>query len=139
MLDIERLTAKAVYGTANARDLQAIGHSISKLPEIKSLISYAIGVIFGRYSLDVEGLAYAGGEWDNTKYSTFIPDADNCLPITDEEYFEYIKTLKSNEFARKVKILDLKSNIYHPYERKLTEKDIQRTVKYMRSLMILEN
>ena len=56
--------------------------------EIKSLISYAVGCMFGRYSLDVEGIAYAGGEWDNTKYSTFIPDADNCIPITDEEYFE---------------------------------------------------
>ena len=39
MLDMERLTARAVYGTANARDLQAIGYSISKLPEIKSVIS----------------------------------------------------------------------------------------------------
>ena len=56
--------------------------------EIKSLISYAVGCMFGRYSLDAPGLAYAGGEWDSTKYSTFIPDADNCLPITDEEYFE---------------------------------------------------
>ena len=56
--------------------------------EIKSLISYAVGCMLGRYSLDVEGLAYAGGKWNTTKYSTFIPDADNCLPITDEEYFE---------------------------------------------------
>ena len=56
--------------------------------EIKSLISYAVGCMLGRYSLDAPGLAYAGGEWDSTKYSTFIPDADNCLPITDEEYFE---------------------------------------------------
>lgn len=56
--------------------------------EIKSLISYAVGCMLGRYSLDAPGLAYAGGEWDNTKYSTFIPDDDNCLPITDEEYFE---------------------------------------------------
>ncbi len=39
MLDIERLTAKAVYGTANARDLKAIGESIKHLPEIKALIS----------------------------------------------------------------------------------------------------
>lgn len=31
--------------------------------EIKSLISYAVGCWFGRYSLDVKGLAYAGGEW----------------------------------------------------------------------------
>lgn len=56
--------------------------------DIKSLISFAVGCIFGRYSLDIEGLAYAGGEWDNSKYKTFIPDKDNCIPITDEEYFE---------------------------------------------------
>ena len=56
--------------------------------EIKSLLSYAVGCMFGRYSLDVEGLAYAGGEWDDSKYSTFIPDADNVIPITDDEYFD---------------------------------------------------
>ncbi|MDD3041132.1 BREX-1 system adenine-specific DNA-methyltransferase PglX [Bacteroides sp.] len=56
--------------------------------EICSFISYAVGCMFGRYSLDVDGLAYAGGEWDNSKYSTFISDKDNILPITDEEYFE---------------------------------------------------
>ena len=56
--------------------------------EIKSLISYAVGCIFGRYSLDVEGLAYAGGEWDSSKYKTIIPDTDNILPICDDEYFD---------------------------------------------------
>ena len=56
--------------------------------EIKSLISYAVGCMFGRYSLDVEGLAYAGGEWDSSKYVSFIPDNDNVIPITDEEYLE---------------------------------------------------
>ncbi|MDD3308118.1 MAG: BREX-1 system adenine-specific DNA-methyltransferase PglX [Acetobacterium sp.] len=55
---------------------------------IVSLISYVVGCMFGRYSLDVDGLAYAGGEWDDGKYSTFIPDKDNIIPITDEEYFE---------------------------------------------------
>ena len=56
--------------------------------EIRSLISYAVGCMFGRYSLDVEGLAYAGGEWDASKYSTFTPDVDGILPITDEEYLD---------------------------------------------------
>lgn len=56
--------------------------------EIVSLISYAVGCMLGRYSLDVEGLAYAGGEWDDSKYTTSIPDIDNCIPVTDEEYFE---------------------------------------------------
>ncbi len=70
--------------------------------EIRSLISYAVGCMFGRYSLDAEGLAYAGGEWDADKYRSFIPDQDNILPICDDEYFdddivgrfvEFIKTV----------------------------------------------
>lgn len=56
--------------------------------DIRSFISYAVGCMFGRYSLDVEGLAYAGGVWDQSKYKTYIPDVDNCIPITDEEYFD---------------------------------------------------
>ena len=54
--------------------------------DIKSLLSYAVGCMFGRYSLDTEGLAYAGGDWDESKYKTFLPDVDGILPITDEEY-----------------------------------------------------
>ena len=54
--------------------------------DIKSLLSYAVGCMFGRYSLDTEGLSYAGGDWDESKYKTFLPDVDGILPITDEEY-----------------------------------------------------
>ena len=70
--------------------------------EIVSLLSYAVGCMFGRYSLDVEGLAYAGGVWDDSKYSTFIPDADNCIPITDEAYFEDDIVGRLAEFVRVV-------------------------------------
>ena len=56
--------------------------------ELVSLISYAVGCMFGRYSLDVEGLAYAGGEWDTSKYASFAADKDNIIPICDDEYFE---------------------------------------------------
>lgn len=89
--------------------------------DIRSLISYAVGCIFGRYSLDEPGLVLAGqsfeshffaasaprsgtgragapGPYHNTgkfyyktadgiKPCTFSPDADNVIPITDEEYF----------------------------------------------------
>lgn len=70
--------------------------------DIRSFIMYAVGCMFGRYSLDEEGLIYAGGEWDSSRYKTFIPDDDNCIPITDEEYFsddivgrfvEFVKTV----------------------------------------------
>lgn len=56
--------------------------------DIRSFISYAVGCMFGRYSLDVNGLAYAGGEWDNSKYASFAADKDNIIPICDDEYFE---------------------------------------------------
>lgn len=56
--------------------------------EIRSLISYAVGCMFGRYSLDVEGLAYAGGHWNAGKYRSFIPDKDNIIPVCDDEYFD---------------------------------------------------
>ena len=70
--------------------------------EIKSLISYAVGCIFGRYSLDVEGLCYAGGEWDDSKYKTIIPDKDNILPICDDDYFEDDLTAKFINFVKVV-------------------------------------
>ena len=56
--------------------------------DIRSFISYAVGCMFGRYSLDVEGLAYAGGEWDAEKYRIYPADEDNIIPICDDEYFE---------------------------------------------------
>ena len=54
---------------------------------IRSFVSYSVVCMFCRYSLDEEGLIYAGGEWDSSRYQTFLPDDDNCIPITDEEYF----------------------------------------------------
>ena len=56
--------------------------------DIRSFISYAVGCMFGRYSLDVDGLAYAGGEWDSSKYVSYAADKDNIIPICDDEYFE---------------------------------------------------
>lgn len=70
--------------------------------EIVSLISYAVGCMFGRYSLDVDGLAYAGGEWGESRYKTFLPDEDNCIPVTDEEYFKDDIVGRFVEFVRTV-------------------------------------
>ncbi len=56
--------------------------------DIKSFISYAVGCMFGRYSLDVNGLAYAGGEFDPSKYQTFKPVEDNIFAVLDDQYFE---------------------------------------------------
>ncbi len=70
--------------------------------EIRSLISYAVGCMFGRYNLDVEGLAYAGGDWDASKYRSFIPDKDNILPVCDDEYFDDDITGRFVDFVRVV-------------------------------------
>lgn len=53
--------------------------------EIKSLISFAVGCIFGRYSVDRDGLCYAGGAWDGSAYSTIIPCPDNIMTLNDSK------------------------------------------------------
>lgn len=52
-----------------------------KEQDVRSLISYLVGVVMGRYSIDSPGLAYAGGEWDASKYISFQPDDDGIIPI----------------------------------------------------------
>lgn len=55
--------------------------------DVKSFISYAVGCMFGRYSLDEEGLIYAGGPFDPSRYTTFPADGDNIIPILPGAYF----------------------------------------------------
>ena len=68
--------------------------------DIRSFISYAVGCMFGRYSLDEDGLIYTGGEWHSDKYKRFIPDDENCIPITDEEYFSDDIVARFIEFVK---------------------------------------
>lgn len=94
--------------------------------DIRSFISYAVGCILGRYSIDADGLIYAGGEfkdkWDleNKKVrkiekdeegkiisdswvdATFLPDRDNIIPITEDEYFEDDMVSRFVDFVRTV-------------------------------------
>ena len=70
--------------------------------DIKSLISFAVGCMFGRYSLDETGLIYAGGEFDSSRYTTFAADDDAIIPITDEEYFDDDIVTRFVEFIRTV-------------------------------------
>lgn len=72
--------------------------------DIKSLISYAVGCMFGRYSLDEEGLIFAGGNFDISRYTKFKPDADNILLITDDEYFQGDESDIMNKFVEFVKV-----------------------------------
>ncbi|MGN1369433.1 MAG: SAM-dependent methyltransferase, partial [Aristaeellaceae bacterium] len=75
--------------------------------DIRSFISYAVGCMFGRYSIYKPGLMFAGGKWDPNAFEQaawesegkpealefyhnehFLPDADGIIPITDDEYFD---------------------------------------------------
>lgn len=84
------VTVARVYDTKEdiPPSMKGNKYVLTKRDVVKSLLSYAVGCLFGRYSLDVDGLAYAGGDWDASKYATFIPDMDNVIPITDTEYFK---------------------------------------------------
>ncbi|MBC2579371.1 BREX-1 system adenine-specific DNA-methyltransferase PglX [Clostridium sp. DJ247] len=71
-----------------------------KLRDIKSFISYAVGCILGRYSLDQEGIVFAGGKFDLSKYTTFKADKDNIMPILQDSYFEYDIVDRFSEFVK---------------------------------------
>ena len=70
--------------------------------DVRSFISYAVGCMFGRYSPTYDGLAYAGGTWDDSKYNIYKPDADGIIPICDDEYFEDDMMGRFVEFVRVV-------------------------------------
>ena len=84
------ITVHRIYDSKDEvpKSMRGSSYISTKQDEIKSFISYAIGCMFGRYSLDEDGLIYAGGEWDARRYKTYIPDEDNVLPVTDEAYFD---------------------------------------------------
>ena len=54
---------------------------------MKQFISYAVGVMFGRYSLDSDGLVVANLNQDYPKDTTFEIDDDNVIPVLEDDYF----------------------------------------------------
>jgi len=71
-----------------------------KARDIRSFMSYAVGCMLGRYSLDEEGLVYAGGEFDHSKYETFKADKDGIIPVLDKEYFDDDIVARFVEFVK---------------------------------------
>lgn len=63
-------------------------HTAELERDVRSLISYVVGCMLGRYSLYTPGIAYAGGNLDVNKYGSFGCDNDNVIPVTDKEYFK---------------------------------------------------
>lgn len=56
--------------------------------DMKALISYAVGCMFGRYSLDKNGVICAGNEFNIDNYRLYNADLDNIIPICNDDYFE---------------------------------------------------
>lgn len=93
---------------------------ISMRQEIASLLSYMVGCMLGRYSPYVDGLLYAGGDWDEAAIHAriqegakardwydpalglFLPDRDAIVPITDDDYFDDDAVSRMIDFVRKV-------------------------------------
>jgi type II restriction/modification system DNA methylase subunit YeeA len=110
------VTVHRIYNTKDdiPESMKGSNYVLTREDVIKSFVSYAVGCMFGRYSIDVEGLIYAGGDFKNKWKcengqwkvrkivkddkgkiventwidATFVPDMDNVLPITSDEYFE---------------------------------------------------
>lgn len=96
-----------IYGlkdklTAEVEDKYITIQKANRDRDMRSFISYAVGCMMGRYSLDEEGLVYAGGEFDINKFKTFKADEDAIIPITDNEYFEDDIVSKFVEFVKVV-------------------------------------
>lgn len=67
-------------------EMKGSAYALTKEEAVKSLLSYAVGCLFGRYSLDTPGLVYAGGIWDASKYGKVQPAPDGIIPVLDEDY-----------------------------------------------------
>lgn len=96
-----------IYGLTGELDVFVDDNSVNiqkadKQRDIKSFISYAVGCMFGRYSLSDEGIIYAGGKWDIRRYGNFMPDSDNVIPLCDDEYFNDDILEKFVEFVKTV-------------------------------------
>lgn len=74
--------------TPEEDDKEVSVRKADQLRDIKAFLSYFIGCVFGRYSLDQGGLVYAGGDWDDSKYATFKPNKENIILLTDRQYFD---------------------------------------------------
>lgn len=88
--------------TPDVEDKDVTVRKADLVRDIKSFISYAVGCMFGRYSLDADGLAFAGGEWDESKYKTFPADKDAIIPVCDREYFEDDIVARFADFVKAV-------------------------------------
>lgn len=90
--------------TPEENDKEVSVRKADQVRDIKAFLSYFIGCVFGRYSLDQDGLVYAGGDWDDSKYTTFKPNKENIILLTDRQYFDDDRDIivRLKEFLTKI-------------------------------------
>jgi Eco57I restriction endonuclease. len=94
-----------IYGlkdelTPEVKEKNITVHKPDRERDLKSFISYAVGCMFGRYSLDEEGLVFAGGQFDPRKYKIFPADSDGIIPVLNKACFQNDITDKFVEFVK---------------------------------------
>ena len=91
---LERVSLKRNVAFAYPKDTPGVRNEKFAQDVVKELISYAVGCMFGRYSLDKPGLILASqGETLDDYHAqipnpSFGPDADNVIPVTETDCFE---------------------------------------------------
>lgn len=141
--DLEKeinLTFYEIYGLKNVVDIEIDENDISiekanKERDIKSFISYSIGCLFGRYSVDNDGMIVVNRDLDKRKFNSLNVDGENIIPITDDEYFEDDIVSRFIEFIRTTFGIDtLEENlnfIADALTKKSTETARQRIRRYL--------
>ena len=91
--------------TPDVQDEQITLTRADREKDSQRLVSYAIGCMMGRYSLDEPGLIYAHAgnqNFDASRYQTFPADADGIIPLTEMHWFEDDATHRIREFLAAV-------------------------------------
>ncbi|XZI51656.1 BREX-1 system adenine-specific DNA-methyltransferase PglX [Clostridium perfringens] len=88
--------------TSIVKDKDVSIEKFNLIDEVKNMISYYVGCLTGRYSLDEDGIIFAGGNFDINRYNKFIPDIDNIIPVLNSEtnYFEDEIMVRFEEFLK---------------------------------------
>ena len=113
-LEINRLF-NSIYGIDEIGEISIDLMSPDSVRDIKQLVSFSVGCMFGRFTLEKPGISFAGGEFVHNA-SLFLADFDNIIPINDNEYFGDDIVTRFVEFTR-VAFGDenLEENLFSPF------------------------
>ena len=137
-IEDRNISISKIFDSSNEIYPEIKGNRYIKTKEdiVKSFISYFVGCLFGRYSLDQDGIVLAGGNFNYNNYIKFKPLKDNIIPITDNKYFSEDIVYKFLEF---IEILFSKETLNENVEfiaNTLGKKDLETDVDTIRRYFI---